>query len=79
MAVLYALAVTDGEQTDSIPESISAWFAERGFTLAVSQVDGICWADLVNTQSGVVAPRYGRGANFTEAADRAMRRYLVEQ
>jgi hypothetical protein len=70
--------VAEAEQTDSVPESISAWFAERGFALAVSQVDGIYWADLV-TQSGVVAPRYGRGANVTETADPAMRRYIDER
>jgi microcystin degradation protein MlrC len=71
--------VKDREQDNSVPESVKAWFAESGFTLAISRVDGIMWADLVNTHGEVVAPGYGRGANATEAADRAKRRYLEEQ
>ncbi len=62
--------------------TIDAWFAERGFALAVdrSETDDVVWVDLLKLPSRrVVAPRYVHGMTALEAAQRAKARFSEEQ
>ena len=55
------------------------WFGDLGYEVLVSEEDGVYWAALKSIASGVMVPRYGRGATPADAADRARQRYLEEQ
>ena len=72
-------AVADHQSDSQVPDPIRDWFAERGFAVAISQSDGVFWADLLDADDHMVAPRYGRGGQPAEAAERAKERYLDEQ
>ena len=78
--------LTEQEAEDLFPPStrqrsrigdVEAWFAEIGYELVIEHADRLYWATLT-TESGFVAPRYGRGNEPEEAAERARSRYRVE-
>jgi hypothetical protein len=71
--------MTKDRGPDCAPPPIEEWFSSRGFRIAISENDGVVWAALVSTTNGVVVPRYGRGHDPVEAAERARERYLEEQ
>jgi hypothetical protein len=63
---------------DLIPMSIAEWFAERGYSLAISRSDRLVWTDLL-ADGRVFWPRYGRGHSAAEAAESARRRHIDEE
>jgi hypothetical protein len=73
------LQMTHDDVPDHLPQPIEDWFSSRGFKLVISEDDGVFWAALVNATGGIVAPRYGRGHDAIEAAERARERFLVEE
>jgi hypothetical protein len=58
----------------------ASWFAERGWLLSFTQEAEFTWAHLTAADNAdFVVPRYGRGGDEAEAAQRARRRWEVEQ
>lgn len=57
------------------------FFAQRGWSVAVApDAEGIWWATLVSVDNqSFRVEQYGRGTDATSAAERAMRRWQVEQ
>jgi hypothetical protein len=71
--------MTNSRPPDHLLQMIEEWFSGRGYTIALSEEDGVSWAALINATGGMVAPRYGRGRNPLEAAESAKARYVEEQ